>query len=299
MFGGRCRRVAAATVLASLVIAMLSSCAGEGSEATAGVTVVAAFYPLTWAARQVGGEAVTVEDLTPAGAEAHDIQLTARQRADVQDATLILLFGKGFQQELEDAARDTSGHAVDLLEGLSLLRSKDEELEADPHVWLDPVLMREIVGKVGEALAGVDATNATAYRRRASVVQEQLDGLGASYREALGACALKTMVTTHEAFGYLAKRYGFTQLGLTGLTPEAEPSATQLLTVRELARDKKIAAVFVEATDEGRRIGRSVARDVGLPALDLNTLESDPKSEEYLSQMRENLANLKVGLRCR
>jgi zinc transport system substrate-binding protein len=165
-------------------------------------------------------------------------------------------------------------------------------------VWLDPVLMREIVGKVGEALAGVDATNTTAYRRRASVVQQQLTDLDASYRATLATCALKTMVTTHEAFGYLAKRYGLTQLGLTGLTPEAEPSAAQLRNVRELARDRKIAAVFVEATDEGRRIGRSVAGDVDVPALDLNTLESDPKPEEYFSQMRENLANLKEGLRC-
>lgn len=298
MIGRRFRRVAASTVLASVVVFMLSSCSDDGSEATTGVKVVAAFYPLAWAARQVGGEAVTVEDLTPASAEAHDIQLTARQRADVQDATLILLFGKGFQQELEDAARDTSGRAVDLLEGLSLLPSNQEELDADPHVWLDPVLMREIVGKIGEALAGVDATNVTAYRRRASVVQEQLAGLGASYRTTLGTCALNTMVTTHEAFGYLAKRYGLTQLGLTGLTPEAEPSAAQLRKVRELARDKTIAAIFVEATDEGRRIGGSVARDAGVPALDLNTLESDPQPEEYLSQMRENLTDLKKGLRC-
>ena len=291
-------RIVAAMSLASVAVVLLSGCSDDGSEATTDVKVIAAFYPLAWAARQVGGEAATVEDLTPPGAEAHDIQLTARQRADVQNATLIVLFGKGFQQQLEDAARDSGGRAVDLLESLPLLPSNEEELDADPHVWLDPALMREIVGRVGEALAGTDATNATAYRRRASVVQEQLAGLDASYRQALGACALKTMVTTHEAFGYLAKRYGLTQLGLTGLTPEAEPSAAQLRDVRELARDKKIAAVFVEATDEGRRIGESVARDVGVPALALNTLESDPKPEEYLSQMRENLTNLKRGLRC-
>ena len=127
---------------------------------------------------------------------------------------------------------------------------------------------------------------------------QQLSTLDASFRMVLTECALKTIVTTHEAFGYLARRYGLTELGLTGLTPEAEPAAAQIRRVRDLARQGKVAAIFVEATDEGRRIGRSVARDAGVPARDLRTLESDPRPDDYLSAMRANLTSLRTGLRC-
>jgi len=261
--------------------------------------VVAAFYPLAWAARAVGGGAVTVEDLTPAGAEPHEIQLTARQRSAIEGASLVFFLGRGFQPELESAARDVGDRAVDLLPGLSLLPSKEEGLSADPHVWLDPALMNVIATKIADSLASVDAAGAAGYRARAATVVQELSALDVAFRTRLATCGLKTLVTTHEAFGYLARRYGLTELGLTGLTPEAEPSAAQIRRVRDLARQGEVAAIFVEATDQGRRIGRSVARDVGVPARELHTLESDPRPDDYLSAMRANLASLGAGLRCR
>lgn len=284
-------------VAAAAIMATLGACSDDSS-GNAGIRVVGAFYPLAWAAAQVGGIGVAVEDLTPPGAEPHEIQLTASQRADIQDATLVFYLGRGFQPEMENAVRDVGDRAVDLLNGLRLLPSEEEGLSADPHVWLDPALMVEIVGSVSRAFAAADPNGATGYRQREVKLVSELTALDEAFRTELSKCALKTLVTTHEAFGYLARRYGLTQLGLTGLTPEAEPSAAQIRRVRDLARRGAIAAIFVEATDEGRRIGRSVARDVGVPARDLLTLESDPKPKDYLSAMRANLDSLTGGLRC-
>jgi zinc transport system substrate-binding protein len=283
--------------LAAAIVAALGACSDD-APGNDGIRVVGAFYPLAWVAAQVGGSGVTVEDLTPPGAEPHEIQLTANQRASINDASLVFYLGGGFQPELENAVRDIGDRAVDLLDDVSLLPSEEEGLRADPHVWLDPTLMNEIAAKVSDSFADIDPDGEAGYEERAANLVQRLTALDTSFRTALAPCRIKTLVTTHEAFGYLARRYGFSQLGLTGLSPEAEPSAAQIRRVRDLARQGKVAAIFVEATEEGRRIGRSVARDAGVPARDLQTLESDPKPKDYLDAMRENLSSLTAGLRC-
>jgi len=278
-------------------IALLAAACGSGPKATGHRKVVAAFYPLAWAAGQVAPGAL-VEDLTPPGGEPHDLQLNAKQRIDVQGADVVLILGKGFQPALERASKDAKGTVVDLLRGLPLLPSTEQGIQADPHVWLDPKLMRSVVAQIANALAAADATNAASYRSRAASLESTLDGIDSQYRTGLASCDLKTIVTTHEAFGYLAREYGLVQLGLTGLTPEAEPSAAAIQRVRSAVAHGRVGSIFYEATDEGRRIGRNVAHDVGVPPLPLSTLESDPAPHDYLYEMRTNLVELKKGLRC-
>jgi zinc transport system substrate-binding protein len=280
----------------AVALVLVSACSAKPE--ARGPRVVASFYPLAWAAGSFGTE-IRVEDLTPPGGEPHELQLTARQRLDVQDAALVILLGKGFQPEVERAAKDSNGKVLVLLDRYTLLPSKEEGLEADPHIWLDPVLMGDIVGRVADALMDVDPANKDVYLREKSTVQERLIALDEKFRAQLSGCSLDTLVTTHEAFGYLARRYKLTEVGLTGVTPEAEPSARRIQQVRDAVRRGEAGAVFYEDTDEGRRIGRSVASDVGAKALPLNTLESDPAPKDYITQMESNLASLKDGLRCR
>ena len=278
-------------------LGLATAACATGTAKTGQLKVVAAFYPLAWAAGQVAPSA-HVEDLTPPGGEPHDLQLNARQRLHIEDADVVLILGKGFQPSLEHAVHDAKGKVTDVLVGLPLLPSTEQGLQADPHVWLDPALMQSLVSTIGDALAGADPAHATVYSSRAASVVATLGGVDSQYRHALAACRLKTIVTTHEAFGYLAHEYGLLQLGLTGLTPEAEPSAASLQRARLAVHRGEAAAIFYEATDEGRRIGRSVARDTGVPALPLNTLESVPASGDYLSVVAANLVELKKGLRC-
>lgn len=260
--------------------------------------MVASFYPLAWVAERVGGPRVDVIDLTPPGAEAHDTTLSARARADLGDASLVLLLGLRFQPEVERAARDANGRVVDVARGLPLLPSSEGGLEADPHVWLDPVLMLDVVDAVVQALVSEDPAGREDYERRAAAVAGELRELDAAYREALSSCSFSTMVVTHEAFGYLAARYGLQQLGITGVTPEGEPTADRLRAVSETVDQGKAGAVFFEGTDEGERLGTRVAGDLGVPALPLATLESAPPDGDYLSAMRANLESLSGGLAC-
>jgi zinc transport system substrate-binding protein len=227
--------------------------------------------------------------------------LTAGQRADLQTADVVLTLGNfGFQPDIEKAAADANGHVVNVTAGLSMLPSSEDNLGFDPHVWLDPILMKQIVGEVANGLIAADPAGRTQYEAGAKRTEAQLSALDKAYSAALGDCAFTTFVATHQAFGYLAQQYGLHQLGVEGLTPESEPTAASIQNAINAIRDGTAApAVFYEATDAGKRIGESVAGDANVQALPLGTLEAAPSTGDYVSIVKQNLASLEKGLQCR
>jgi zinc transport system substrate-binding protein len=284
------------TLLAVALSMVAGACGGSGSGGR--VRVVAALYPLAWAAEQVGGDRVEVEDLTPPGTDAHDTTLTAAQRADIETADVVVFLGDiGFQPDIERAVADAQGRIVSVTAYLRIPVPSDTPF--DPHVWLDPVNMEGVVRALARALSAADPAGRAGYEARAADTEGRLSALDASFRSRLRGCRFTTFVATHEAFGYLAREYGLHQVGIEGLTPESEPSAASIQAAAEAIRAGRAAPViFYETTDEGRRIGESVAADIGVPALPLGTLESDPAPQGYLSVMRADLANLAKGLQC-
>lgn len=276
----------------SVFVIAASSVACRGSSDA--ITIVASMYPLAWAARSVGGPHVEVTDLTPHGAEAHDTTLTAAQRADLQTSDVVVYLGDiGFQPDVERAVGDAEGTVVDVSRGL------ESDLTADPHVWLDPVAMTRIVDEIRAALVDADGAGSAAFDARARAADRALDDLDRSYREALVDCDFTTFVATHEAFGYLADRYGLEQIGILGLVPETEPTAEQVQAVEEAIDTGEAApALFFEDTPEGADIADAIASDAGVPAFPLGTLEADPGSGDYVSVMRANLRSLTEGLGC-
>ena len=278
----------AALACAALIAA---GCGSSGSDAS-GRTVVAAFYPLAWAAEQVAGPGVEVVNLTPPGAEPHDIELTPRDVQRVQGANLVLYLGEGFMPALEDAVSGRR-EAIDLLRGQKL-RSGVEGHARDPHLWLDPTRY----GKVVRTIAGALGRPAAADR-----LVTRLHELDREFRAGLAHCERREIVTSHAAFGYLADAYGLRQVALTGITPEAEPSPRALeALVREVERSGA-TTVFVE-TLVSPRLSQTVAREAGARTAELNPIEGLTTSElgngeDYFSLMRENLAALREALGCR
>src|SRR5439155_16324741 len=138
-------------VVAVIAVLGLSACSGSGVRT--GKTVVAAFYPLAWAAQEIGGPGLHVVNLTPAGAEPHDIELTPRDVQKVQSADLVLYLGKGFQPALEKAVASRHGPSLDLLAGQALASAPTGgETALDPHVWLDPIRFARMAMSIGNAL---------------------------------------------------------------------------------------------------------------------------------------------------
>ena len=256
--------------------------------------MVAAFYPLAYAAERVGGPALDVKNLTPPGAEPHDLELTPRQVAGIQEATLVLYLSHGFQPAVSKAVEQAQGKKVDILAGLPLHAAYGAEagLTADPHVWLDPILFARVATRIGRALG-----------RPASSLVADLHSLDREYRQGLRDCKRHEIVTSHAAFGYLAARYGLEQVAITGLTPEAEPTPQQLAHVIQIVRRTHATTVFFE-TLVSPRLADTVAREVGARTAVLDPIEGltpaeQKRGDNYLTLMRRNLAALRKALACR
>lgn len=281
-------------MLSAVVGLLAAGCGGDTSTASDGRTqVVAGFYPLAFAAAEIGGDGVDVSNLTPPGAEPHDVELSVRDVERVRGADLVLYLGQGFQPALEDAAEGEDS-AVDLLDGLDLREGEEGKEARDPHVWLDPVRFADVVDRIGTELGGEAAA-----RQLAS----QLRGLDAEYRAGLANCERRELVTAHDAFGYLGERYGLEVMPITGISPESEPSPQDLASISDLVRERGVTTVFVEPL-LSPEIGETVAREAGaetavLDPLEGLTEEEIDRGENYFTVMRANLEALENGLGCR
>ena len=270
-------------------LALASGCGG-GEDPAAGRAVVAAFYPLAFAAEHVDATA-DVTNLTPAGAEPHDLELTARDVERVRDAELVLYL-RGFVPALDDAVRD-SATAVDLLDGLEPLEGADGKTGVDPHVWLDPMRYAALGERITEELG--ETADAAGF-------VEELEELDRDFRTGLSGCERRTIVTSHAAFGYLADAYGLEQIALTGFSPGAEPSARALEELVAEVEEEGATTVFFE-TLVSPELARTVAREAGartavLDPLEGLTDEARAAGADYFGVMRENLAALRSALGC-
>ena len=276
-------------------LALIAAGCGAASGAKGRTTAVAAFYPLAYAAEQVGGAKVEVRNLTPPGAEPHDIELTPRDVGRLQQADVVLYLSHGFQPAVEQAVASARGKRVDILAGLGLRRGVgDEAGKSDPHVWLDPVLYARIVRRIGAVLG--DPARAAGLARRVLA-------LDAEYRRGLAHCARRDFVTSHAAFGYLAARYGLHQIPITGIDPESEPSPQRLSRLIALVRREHVTTVFFERL-VSPRLAETVARDAGAKVAVLDPIEGLTPAEQshgdtYLTLMRRNLRELRSALGCR
>ena len=273
-----------------LILAMgaLAGCGGAGSEPGA-TSVVASFYPLAYAAEEVGGPSVRVRNLTPAGAEPHDLEATPGDVQELHEAELVLLLGDGFQPQLEDAAGegDSVLHVLDT-PGLRPLETGDR------HVWLDPRRYALIADRIGGALGRQDATER---------LERRLDALDRELRHGLDDCARREIVTSHDAFAYLADRYDLRQIPIAGASPEGEPAPRDLERAVDAVRETGATTVFVEPLVSSRA-AETVAREAGATTAVLNPLEGLTEAEhergaDYFSLMRANLLTLRRALGCR
>lgn len=277
-------------LVVAIALVVSTSCSGSTADER---TIVASIYPLAFAAERLAGSGGRVVDLTPPGVEAHDVELTLEQRSQIQDADFVLYLGDiGFQPQVEQAVEESDGTIIDFA---GAFRTRDGVV--DPHVWLEPGSFIPLMSQIRQELC--DAANPCTKEEMAGQesLMSDLGELSRSYL-VLQRCRFRTMIVSHEAFGYVADANNLVQFGLTGLTPEAEPSADRLGEARRLVEAGEAAALFYEARGEDVDADRSLADDLGVPAIPLDTLESEPPTGDYLSVMRENLEALREGLQC-
>jgi zinc transport system substrate-binding protein len=307
-------RIFRGAVAALLALGGVSACANDAPTDNADrLDVVAGFYPLQFVAERVGGDAVQVGNLAKPGAEPHDLELNAGQVGQVTEADLVV-FLKGFQPAVDEAVAQNAGdRAFDVAEVQPLhdaaagghshegeARPEPEEGGGkDPHVWLDPTRLATIGEELAERLGRVDPDRASEYAARAKTLRGNLETLDAEFAAGLRTCQRREIVTSHTAFGYLAERYRLEQIGISGLTPEDEPSPQRLAAVSEEAREHGATTIFFE-TLVSPKVAETIAKEVGAKTAVLDPLEGLPDGggADYFSVMRTNLQTLRTALGC-
>ena len=287
-------------LLAGALLLGLAACssadAGGGPGAASAASgaerldVVAGFYPLQFLAERVGGDAVQVEGLAPAGAEPHDLELGPLLVAGLSTADLVLYL-QGFQPAVDDAVeQQAAGRALDAA-------AVEPLVDGDPHVWLDHARTARLADAVAERLAAAAPGSAAGFRERAAALRTELTALDAEFRAGLATCERRELVTSHTAFGYLARAYGLSEVGITGLTPDEEPTPARLAEVAELARSSGVTTIFFEET-VSPKVAEALAAEVGAQAAVLSPLETRPEGGDYLTGMRADLEALRTALGC-
>lgn len=267
--------------------------------------VVATYYPLYEFSKQVGGDKVQVQNMTPDGVEPHDFEPTPSQLANAQKAAVFVYNGAHFEHWTDGFLGDFKGEKVLASSGLELLQAKEEdgdELVSDPHFWLDPLASEKVVQTIADSFSKKDAANKEFYQANAAAYKEKLRALDAEFSKGLQNCSLRTIVTSHEAFAYMAKRYNFELQAIAGINAEEDPSAAQLAELAELVKQKGIGYVFFESTISPK-LAETLANETGAKTAILEPIEGlsedDQKAgKNYITLQQENLKALRLALAC-
>ena len=327
---------AAATALALSACTSTAS-SGDSSSKDGKLTIMASFYPLQYLAEKIGGEHVSVTSLTPEGAEPHDLELSPKMVDSLSSADAVIYLA-GFQSAVDEAIEQQApktvidvSPAADLIEagtdanhpaedeeeatdeaqsGETEAHDHDHEgheheghehhhdMSADPHFWLDPTRMAHAATLVGDKLAEADSAHADVYKANAKALAEELNTLSDTLVTKTSSCKVKTFVTAHTAFGYLADRTGLTQVGISGLDPESSPSPARLAEIAQIAKEQGVTTIFTEALIDPK-VAQILADDLGITTAVLDPIESQTDaSKDYAATMNSNIDALTKALDC-
>ncbi|PYI55257.1 ABC transporter substrate-binding protein [Paenibacillus flagellatus] len=281
------------------------------------VNVVTTFYPLYDFASRIGGDRVNVVNLVPAGVEPHDWSPKSRDLANMGKAQLFLYNGAGFEgwvhDFLDSLNKDSGLTVVEASEGIELLHGvpheddghgheheHEDDSDVDPHVWVSPKSALKMAENVKNGLVRADAANQAYYEANYETLKKQLSDLDAKFTDALAKAGKKEIVVSHQAFGYLARDYGLTQMPIMGLAPDAEPTAQDLKEINKFVKEHQVKYIFFEELVSDK-LAKTLAKDAGIETLVLNPVEGLTEEqinagEHYVTVMENNLQNLLKAL---
>ncbi|MEU6771356.1 metal ABC transporter substrate-binding protein [Streptomyces sp. NPDC046759] len=313
--GRRLVPVAAISAATALGLGTLTACSGA-TAAVAGTDkfdVVASFYPMAFLAERIGGDHVHVTSLTSPGQEPHDLEISPRQIAMLQDSDAVLYL-KNLQPSVDDAVAQSPVRTKIDAASLTTLEAHGNEVGGhaaahdghkgeepagkDPHLWVDPVRYAQVAEGVGKAFEKADPKHAADYRKNTAALVERLNELDKRFRDGLARTRTKVFITTHAAFGYLAERYGLTEEAVNGLDPESEPSAARVRDLEKMAAADGVSTVFYE-TLVSDKTAKTIASDAGLKTDVLDPVEgitAKSRGKDYFSVQEANLEALRQAL---
>lgn len=277
----------------------------SGALYAAPMPVVASFSILGDVAQQIGGERVAVQNLVGANQDAHAYNLTSGDIKKIREARLVLLNGLGLEKaELQRAVKQSKVASAEATAGIKPLAADEhhhehnhghdhDHGEFDPHVWNDPVLMQRYAANVAIALIKADPAGSRYYQQRFKDYQNVLNQLNNYANQQFGAVApaKRKVLTGHDSFAYLGKRYQVKFISPQGVSSEAEPSARQIAAIIRQIKAENVKAVFTENIKDGRMIAR-IAKETGVKVsggLYADALSSGAPAGTYADMFRYNV----------
>lgn len=295
-------------VLPVMAALALSACAPpsdpadpDGTNSTS-MTVLTSFYPLQFVVERVGGDTVEISSITPPGAEPHNLELSPAKVAELADASAVV-YASGFQAAVDEAVEQTAPeHAIDVADAAQLSTAgggtAEDDDAGDPHFWLDPERLGDVTDVVAERLGELDPQNAAEYAANADQLNQELSTLDEDFSTGLATCERRTIVVSHEAYGYLTDRYDLEQTGVSGIDPEAEPAPARIAKIRRVIEGQDVTTIFTESL-VNPKVAETLAADLGVTTALLDPIESHADtSGDYLDVMRGNLSALREALDC-
>ena len=298
------------------VVTLGSGCGRKESPSSSKPVIATSILPVHCLVANVAGDHAEVISLMAGTADAHDFQLTPRERRLLDRAKLVVVNGLGMESWLSRFAKGPKeiSRVVTLSAGLEAELIHSDHPEADsghshaagghehcshginPHIWLDPHLYRRMVTNFLSAIQTADPANAAAYASNATVYLARLERLDLELQSGLSPLTNSPIVTYHDAFPYLARRYGLHVVGVVEETPHVSPTPKHLSELRNVIEKEKVKVLFTEPQHPDK-LARRLAEDLKLRVLPLDTLETGEFTPSaYEDGMRKNLQSLRQAL---
>ncbi|MFL4358145.1 zinc ABC transporter substrate-binding protein [Streptococcus uberis] len=280
----------------------LSACQKQQAKKGDGLQIVTSFYPIYAMTKYISGDLNDVKMIrTHSGI--HAFEPSPNDIAAIYHSDLFIYHSHTL--EAWAGSLDASSHhskvtifeasqslpldRVQGLEDMEVGKGIDPATLYDPHTWSDPILAAKEAKAIADKLSQLDSKHKEDYQARAKLFTKEAKAITENYREKFNKLKNRTFVTQHTAFSYLAKRFGLEQLGISGISPEQEPTARQLKEIRDFIKSYKIKTVFVEK-NVSQKMAKTVAKSTGAQLKMLSPLEADPENNKsYLENVAENL----------
>ena len=277
------------------------------------IKVVASIYSLGDVTRQVGKDRVSVLVMLYPGASPHTFEPTPLDMMKIQNSKVFVKVGAGLEFWAEKMMKASSNRnliIVDAASGLPLIRhvhshdgaggseEKAHQESGDPHVWLDPVLMKTVVDKIKNALSKADPQGEAYYRENAEKYKKDLDALHREIMNRVKSFRVKEYVTFHPAWNYFSKRYGLRVAGVIEESPGREPSPKHIAKIVSEIKRAGSRIIFAEP-QFNPKMAEVIAREAGAKVLFLDPIGgANVKGRDtYISLMRYNLSIMEEGMK--
>jgi zinc transport system substrate-binding protein len=301
----------------------LMGCRHDIPPATGKLQVVTTLFPLFDFCRQIAGDEAEITLLVPPGVEPHEFEPKPADIIRISKAGLFVYTGRFMEPWVQGMLKGITSDrlvVIDASAGIQLLTEQQEAIapspegaaadpqgsghagREDPHIWLDPVLAREIVKTIADGFVRMDPAHKDTYLSNAAAYDQQLAALDSEIRQTIAKCRTHSIVCGgHVAFGYFARRYGLELISpYQGFSPDAEPTPRRMVQVMEALKKAGTRTIYYEELVQPR-VARVLAESTGATLLLLDgahnvSKEDFEKNVTYLQIMEGNLTRLKLGL---